>query len=322
MIKLSVVICAHNPRTDYLRRVLAALQGQTLPQSEWELLLVDNRSKEPLAPAWDLSWHPNAHHVFEGELGLAAARQRGMHEMCTDLVIFVDDDNILQPNYLSEVLNISAEWPQLGVWGSGNTTLELESEPAEHLKEFLSLLGRRTVDAPRWSNVSTCGAAAPWGAGLCVRARVATAYHELSRRSAIRVSGRTGNSLLSGEDIEVGYTACRLGYGMGVFPQLKQVHLIPNEKLTEEYFLRRHEGYTFSILVVEYKWHGIIPRDPLSPRALLSAFKNSLVRRGVQRKMYHAHLRATLRARRLIAVNQRSSMPEVGEDGAVDGNIG
>ena len=52
---ISVIICSLNPRSDYLRRVLDSLQGQTLPASKWELLLVDNGSDYPLADSWDLS---------------------------------------------------------------------------------------------------------------------------------------------------------------------------------------------------------------------------------------------------------------------------
>jgi hypothetical protein len=48
-----------------LRRVLDALKAQTLPKEQWELLLIDNASKEPLAESWDLSWHPHARHIRE-----------------------------------------------------------------------------------------------------------------------------------------------------------------------------------------------------------------------------------------------------------------
>jgi hypothetical protein len=59
-----------------------------------------------LPSAWDLSWHPNARvwhpnarHIVEHKLGISVAR-RGMREASTDLLIFVDDDNLLDRNYL------------------------------------------------------------------------------------------------------------------------------------------------------------------------------------------------------------------------------
>src|SRR5262245_54996167 len=65
---VSTILCTHNPRSNYLGRVLEALCAQTLPLNQWELLLVDNASRQPIAPAWNLSWHPHARHVHEDRL--------------------------------------------------------------------------------------------------------------------------------------------------------------------------------------------------------------------------------------------------------------
>src|SRR5687768_16787095 len=71
---LSVIICSHNPRREYLDRVLGALRGQTLPQSQWEVLVVDSASREPLQERVGLEWHPSARIVREDEPGLTRAR--------------------------------------------------------------------------------------------------------------------------------------------------------------------------------------------------------------------------------------------------------
>jgi glycosyltransferase involved in cell wall biosynthesis len=76
--KLSVIICAHNPRPDYLFRTLEALRSQTVPNAQWELVLIDNASGKPLALHIDLSWHPEGRHIREEELGLTPARLRGI----------------------------------------------------------------------------------------------------------------------------------------------------------------------------------------------------------------------------------------------------
>src|ERR1022692_4717847 len=98
--KFSVIICTHNPRPDYLRRTLDALKAQTLPKEQWELLLIDNASKEPLADTWDLSWHPQARHIREEALGLTRARLCGISQSKGELLVFVDDDNVLSADYL------------------------------------------------------------------------------------------------------------------------------------------------------------------------------------------------------------------------------
>ena len=107
--------------------------------NQWELLLVDNASREPLTTAnCDLSWHPRARHVREDELGLGPARLRGMHEAAADMLVFVDDDNLLAPNYLEQAFRIKREWPMLGVWGSGVTIPEFEAQPADEWRDYHS----------------------------------------------------------------------------------------------------------------------------------------------------------------------------------------
>jgi cellulose synthase/poly-beta-1,6-N-acetylglucosamine synthase-like glycosyltransferase len=87
--KLSVVICAHNPRPPYLARVLDALAAQTLPKEEWELLLVDNGSEPELRRQWDLSWHPLSRHIYEVAAYLRG-RARGRGREATRDAIGVD----------------------------------------------------------------------------------------------------------------------------------------------------------------------------------------------------------------------------------------
>jgi glycosyltransferase involved in cell wall biosynthesis len=121
----------------------------------------------------DLSWHPHALLFREEKLGLASARLRGMQEARADLMVFVDDDNVLATNYLSEAIRIKRDWPILGVWGSGTIVPEFEVEPAERVREFLGMLVIRNDNRAEWSNVMTRTGAWAWGAGQCVRSDVA-----------------------------------------------------------------------------------------------------------------------------------------------------
>src|SRR5215831_5953652 len=153
MLEVSVIICSHNPNLNYLRRTLDSLRAQTLSKHCWELILVDNASKPALASLLDISWHPSARHIVETELGLAPARRRGIREASAGLLVFVDDDNLLDPSYLSEALAISREWSRLGVFGSGAIVPEFECQPADYLKKFLPYLALRENTSEFWSNV-------------------------------------------------------------------------------------------------------------------------------------------------------------------------
>jgi GT2 family glycosyltransferase len=157
---VSVVIPTHNPRMDYLRRVLEALRGQTLAKDLWELVVVDNGSRVPLKAAAgprdreqesgvspktsivDLSWHGNARIVREEELGLTFARLRGFAEAKGELIVMVDDDNLLAPDYIETAVRIAQEHPGLGAFG-GKCLPEFETKPDPWLEARGKGLGLR-----------------------------------------------------------------------------------------------------------------------------------------------------------------------------------
>ena len=93
-IKLSLIICSHNPREDYLNRTINSLQEQSIELNSWELLLIDNKSTDHLQDLFDLSWHPSSRTIREENIGLTNARIRGINESNSDLIIFIDDDNV------------------------------------------------------------------------------------------------------------------------------------------------------------------------------------------------------------------------------------
>jgi hypothetical protein len=170
------------------------------------------------------------------------------------------------------------------------------------LQEFMPSLAIRSLTSPRWTNVLPCIDATPFGAGLCVRRSVAEAYCSPPRQG-VAITGRRGALLLSGDDIEFSYVACSLGLGVGTFPQLRLTHLIPKERLREQYLARIKEGTDISDALLAYKWLGILPRSPFSPRSMLALAKHLATTRGVHRRLHLAGWRAALRARRIIGAS-------------------
>jgi glycosyltransferase involved in cell wall biosynthesis len=256
--KLSVIICTYNPRDCYLRRTIAALRSQTVPHADWELLLIDNASNGPLVSWVDLSWHPRGRHIREEELGLTPARLRGIAEATGDLLIFVDDDNVLQRDYLEAASRIAAAHPYLGAFG-GSIEAEFEVEPDPRYQSLLQSLAIRRVTEAKWANFGI--ESAPFGAGLCVTANVAQAYAANARNSEIRRSlGRRGGSLMGGEDLDLGMTSYDLGMGVGLFGELVVTHLIDKRRLSPQYLHRVFVAGSYSSHIVRYLHTGIAPR--------------------------------------------------------------
>lgn len=249
-LQLSVITCSFNPRTDHLSLVITALAKQGLDKSCWEYLLVDNGSDQPLALHTDLSWHPQARHIREEQLGLTPARLRGIREAQGEILLFVDDDNVLDPDYLEQALDIAGQWPMIGAF-SGQVRPGFETPPPAWTKRYWNRLAIREFDHDRWSNIPCLEHTTPNGAGLCVRRNVAdeyARYHADGRRKFIL--DRVGTRLLSAGDLDLATTACDLGMGNGLFASLKLTHLMPAGRLNEGYLLKLMEDQTFSAVVL------------------------------------------------------------------------
>ena len=299
---VSLIICTHNPRPHYLRRVLDALRAQTLPKERWELLLVDNASKESLSADWDLSWHPRARHVREDELGLTHARLRGIRESRGDFLVFADDDNILAPDYLEEAARIFQDWPQLGVFGTGSSKGEYESPPPEWMTPYLRDLAIDDLGRDYWTNCSGYSPAVPPGAGLCVRRNVAEDYAQKATTNPLRrLLGRSGTGMGACEDSDLAYCAFDLGMGAGRFISLKLIHLIPSTRLTEDYIVRLHAGFAWSGEILSSLRNKRSAPQAFSPMRPIRFLINVWRKKGIERRIFLASEKARREARQLMA---------------------
>jgi glycosyltransferase involved in cell wall biosynthesis len=254
----TVILCTHNPHPGRLRRTLEGLRTQTLPLSEWDFLLVDNASssKESLA-ACDVSWHPRGIRLTEPRLGLTWARVAGIHAAERQELVFVDDDNVLDPHYLEIAAGILKDTPQLVACG-GRITPEFEKAPDPWIKEVEWLLALRYFgEEPLVASDLSAGYPffAPIGAGLVVRRAELTNW--LGEEKFL--SDRMGTSLSSGGDSEMVLRLIQAGGAVGYFPQLHLTHLIPGARLQRDYLARLN--YQSS-----KDWMRLLTRHGLSPR--------------------------------------------------------
>lgn len=301
--QLSVIICTHNPRPDYLRRVLDALNAQTLPKEQWELLLIDNASNMPLAKSWDLSWHPNAHCLRENKIGKTNAILLGIAKSRGENIVIVDDDNVLAADYLAGTLSIFNTRPELGVIG-GSIKGEFEIPPSDWIAPYLEGLVVCELDRDYWSNLGGWSRAEPYGAGMCVRRTVAQDYYQKATTSPLRkMLGRSGTAMSAGEDSDMALCAIDLGLGTGRFTSLKMVHLIPQSRLTEDYIIRLYAGFAASGEILSaIRKNGRISQKSSWKQRLRFIF-DWLRTSGIQRRILLASEKARKAGRRLIATH-------------------
>jgi len=114
-VKISLVICTYN-RCRYLPEALESVRQQQLPTHLFELIIVDNNSTDETAAISDafINANPalNIRYCFEANKGLSFARNRGITEATSNIVNYVDDDAILDPAYLQQMLHFFETHPQ------------------------------------------------------------------------------------------------------------------------------------------------------------------------------------------------------------------
>ena len=194
---------------------------------------------------------------MELEPGLSPARRRAFQEAGGAIIVNLDDDMILNPDYLQQVLKITKEKPFLGALGC-QIEAEFENPPTRPAEEYYA--AQRIVPNAVWSNDPLHYLSNPWGAGSVVRKDVALAYAaKISKDPRFSLVGRKPGKLFACEDDDIAMTACDLSFGKGVFPELKVTHLIPNTKMTDEFQIKNAQGKGYSATILGFLRNGRLP---------------------------------------------------------------
>lgn len=259
---LSVIVPTHNPHRGRLDRTLAGLRAQTLPAAQWELLVVDNASAPALAPG-SAALPGNGRVVVEPQLGLTHARRRGFTAAGGEFIVMVDDDNVLAPDYLAQVLALFAAHPGIGALG-GRSVAEFERAPAAWWQpEFDGLiacrdLGPKPLTARGHAEYPAC---APIGAGMALRRAAVQAW--LADPASAALTDRRGSELTSGGDNDLILYVLKAGWAVAYFPELALTHLIPAGRVERDYLARLNRGIAKSWMQVLQK-HSVSPWAPIA----------------------------------------------------------
>ncbi len=271
---ISVIICTYNPNLDFLHRVLDALKQQTCSPEFWELIIVDNASTIPLSDVINVDWKSKARIVVQNKPGLANARFKGSQEANGEWIVFVDDDNVLDYDYLKQVQLIIEGNNQIGIFGGKALPDFLGIKPPNWLNEFYGILALKDYGVtsfvsdyhitqnklpPQFQYPSF----APAGAGMCVLKKVFDAYCQLAKIDPLRSNlGRKGKNMASGEDNDIILEIIKQGYQVAYFPQLVLIHIIPVNRMKVDYMAKLNFAMNISWIQV-LTIHGICPWSPI-----------------------------------------------------------
>jgi GT2 family glycosyltransferase len=159
-LRVSVVLPVYN-RSDVLTRTLSALSAQDYPPDLLTVIVADDGSSEDITSVFD-SWSPpfekrlvrQDHHGF----GAGRARNLGATAAASDIVVFLDSDALVAPDFVSRHTTWHADQPKAVVIGGRvhlsatgfdpvqleSGSIDLSSQPFEERDDFRTVLTRRT----------------------------------------------------------------------------------------------------------------------------------------------------------------------------------
>ena len=234
MIRLSLIIPTHN-RSERLIAALESVIRQDLPAADWECVVVSNNSTDDTVARFGdfAARYPglNLRLVTEDGPGVSYARNRGIAETSAPLLVFIDDDERINPGFLRAYADFFDAHPDAVVAGGRIIAEYVTGRPA-----WLS----KYTEMPIANPMDFGDAVRPFPAG-----RVPGGGNMAFRRSAaLRYGGfdpslgRVGRMLIGGEENDFFERLMRGGETCWYVPGAVMWHIIPPEKLTESYFRR------------------------------------------------------------------------------------
>lgn len=233
-IAYTVALCTHN-HADRLERTLVDLAQLRLPREAWELIVIDNGCTDSTPRLltehrWPAGWQVRV--VREDKLGLSNARNRAIAEARGDYVIFVDDDETPDPDWLCAYERlIDAKDPD--AFGGRIRVLFEDMRPSwlrDELLGFLGELNRADAIAPL-EDPGESFYGGNFGFRRTVCERVGTFDAML---------GRKGSDNTGGEEVDFYRRLLSAGLRVWWTPEAVIFHRVRAAKLRRSYFLDLH----------------------------------------------------------------------------------
>lgn len=234
---VTVAICTWN-RAKLLDATLTQMRQLRIPAGvTWELLVVNNNCSDETDEV--LARHVTAlplKRLFEARQGHCPARNCAIAATTGDILVWTDDDVMVDPEWLAEYVAAFERWPEAGVLGGAVDPWLEEEPPAWFRRHWDQIKGLFVV---RELYESAFPAPKEWtavGANMAARGRIAKAYPFDERL------GRVGATLSGGDDCEWLKRMQEDGFQFGWVGTARVRHFIPKERLTEQFLKKWFEG--------------------------------------------------------------------------------
>lgn len=241
----SAIVCCYNS-SSRIQETLIHLFGLNIPaEVQFELLLINNNSSDnTIEVAQETEFHHNNNKlpfriIDELQPGLIHARKKGIDEAKFDWIVFCDDDNHLDSDYLGVAKSLIDQKEDVAIFG-GWCKPKLPFYPGKWIEANYAALAIESL--PRSAGY------VDWvfGAGMIVKKDL---YFELKRRFIeFFLTGRLGSKQTSGDDAELCQLARFIGYKIYYDPNMILHHCISEHRLTRGSFIKANYRNVFMVI--------------------------------------------------------------------------
>jgi glycosyltransferase involved in cell wall biosynthesis len=206
---VSVIIPTYN-RKESLLRTLDSLSRQTYPAERFEVIVVDNGGNDGTEAALQQTPYPyNLRYFRQPHLGVGAARQVGLSEAKGELLLYLDDDMVAEPDVIME--HVRSHREKTGAVVKGRVILALDAS-----QSVFSAIQSGSSDLPGLPKE---------GLHPISYQQVFAGHFSIRRCDALLVGGWSDESRNYGfQDLEFMYRCYRQGLKMWYVPQAVTYH--------------------------------------------------------------------------------------------------
>jgi glycosyltransferase involved in cell wall biosynthesis len=240
---ISIVICCYNSEAR-IGETLVFLSRLNTKNINCEIILIDNNSNDKTVETVEEIWTslnstiPLSIHK-EHKPGLQFARTKGIKESKFPFILFCDDDNWLEQDYLIKANKILNSIPNIGMLG-GRGIPEFESKAVpEWFNHFLQFFA--VNQQHKASGDVTISRGFVYGAGAIIRKSIFVEL--LTKNFTFILEDRKGSTLSAGGDTELGYCISLLGYKIYYEDTMTFRHFITSKRVDFNYILKLMYGF-------------------------------------------------------------------------------
>ena len=138
----SIIIPTYN-RSDVIVRSLETWAAQTLSETEFEIIVVDNNSTDNSAQLIQdfMADKPNFQYLLETHKGSTNARHAGARIAQSDILIFCDDDGLFNTQCIQEIINVYEANEKVAAV-AGKIEIQWDAPAPYWIEPYLFMLGR------------------------------------------------------------------------------------------------------------------------------------------------------------------------------------